>query len=196
MARGFGQHGLQHGAIAQVQVHVIGAAERQCLGHGVGLAQSFCDSQWICGPKRLGLGKLEFRKGLAMLGRMIFGVVLGFAGPAMAQDVDCTNAMTQNEMTYCAEQDWNSADRALNVAYKVAVAAAKEIDAGLDAKDQGALDYLKQAQRAWITFRDAACAAEGYAMHGGSAEPMVIYGCRARLTRERTEGLYYIGFQD
>ena len=29
-------------------------------------------------------------------------------------------------------------------------------------------------------------------MHGGTAEPMVIYGCRARLTRERTEGLSYI----
>ena len=29
-------------------------------------------------------------------------------------------------------------------------------------------------------------------MHGGSAEPMVIYGCRARLTEERTLGLYYL----
>jgi uncharacterized protein YecT (DUF1311 family) len=26
-------------------------------------------------------------------------------------------------------------------------------------------------------------------MHGGSAEPMVIYGCRARLTKQRTADL-------
>ncbi|MEO8242889.1 MAG: lysozyme inhibitor LprI family protein [bacterium] len=131
-----------------------------------------------------------------MLGRIVAVGLLGFALPVAAQEVDCANAEAQVELTYCAEQDWNAADKALNAAYKDAVAAAKEIDAGLDAKDQGALDYLKQAQRDWIKFRDDACAAEGYAMHGGTGEPMLIYGCRARLTRERTEGLYYVGSQD
>lgn len=115
-----------------------------------------------------------------------------FALPAAAQDVDCSNAQAQVELTSCAEQDWMAADDDLNDAYKVAMAAMKQVDAGLDAKDRGAVDNLRAAQRAWITFRDAACAAEAYQMHGGSAEPMVIYSCRARLTEQRTADLSYL----
>ena len=97
------------------------------------------------------------------------------------------------ELTYCAEQDWMTADAALNDAYQAAMAAMKQVDSGLEAKDRGAVVNLRAAQRAWITFRDAACAAEGYPMHGGSAEPMVIYACRARLTDQRAEDLGYLG---
>lgn len=112
------------------------------------------------------------------------------ATPALAQEVDCENAMTQNEMTYCAEQDWIAADEDLNAAYRAGMAAMKQIDADLPKPEQGAAVNLKSAQRAWIAFRDAACAAEGYAMHGGSAEPMLIYGCRARLTESRAADLW------
>lgn len=112
--------------------------------------------------------------------------------PAAAQEVDCANAQAQVELTFCAEQDWQAADAELNDAYKAAMAAMKDVDSYLDARDRGAAAYLRDAQRAWITFRDAACAAEGYQMHGGTAEPMVIYGCRARLTRQRTEDLAYL----
>jgi uncharacterized protein YecT (DUF1311 family) len=49
---------------------------------------------------------------------------------------------------------------------------------------------LREAQRAWIVFRDAHCTVEGYDQaRGGSMEPMVYHGCRARLTRERTRQL-------
>ena len=109
--------------------------------------------------------------------------------PAAAQDVDCTAAATQVDMTYCAEQDWNAEDARLNDAYKLAVAAMKGIDQNLDAADQGAEAALRASQRAWITFRDNTCAAEGWAMHGGSAEPMVIYACRARVSATRANEL-------
>jgi uncharacterized protein YecT (DUF1311 family) len=108
---------------------------------------------------------------------------------AQAQQVDCVNATSQTELTACAEQDWNAADAELNAAYKDAMAVLKQTDADLPASDRGGADFLRQAQRDWITFRDNACAAEAWPMHGGSAEPMVIYDCRARLTRERTDGL-------
>ena len=72
----------------------------------------------------------------------------------------------------------------------------KTVDDGLAPADRGAVVNLRAAQRAWITFRDAACAAEGYQMHGGSAEPMVIYGCRARLTEARLADLQYLGNPD
>ncbi|WP_299475348.1 lysozyme inhibitor LprI family protein [Cypionkella sp.] len=109
--------------------------------------------------------------------------------PAMAQDVDCAKAEAQMELTYCAEQDWLAADAELNTAYATARKAMQGIDAELEASQRGAADYLRDGQRAWVTFRDATCTAEGYAMHGGSAEPMVIYGCRARLTEQRVVDL-------
>ena len=111
------------------------------------------------------------------------------ADPALAQDVDCATAEVQMELTYCAEQDWLAADADLNAAYGVARKLMQDIDADLDAAEQGAADYLRDGQRAWVTFRDATCAAEGYTMHGGSGEPMVIYGCRTRLTEQRTADL-------
>lgn len=110
-------------------------------------------------------------------------------GVAPAQQVDCANAGSQMEMTFCAEQDWMAADAALNAAYKTAMAAQRRIDADLPADQRGAEDYLRQAQRAWVSFRDAACAAEGYQAHGGSMEPMLIYACRARLTETRARDL-------
>lgn len=115
--------------------------------------------------------------------------LLLLAGGAGAQQVDCAKAMAQVELTYCAEQDWMAADAALNAAYKAARQAQQAIDADLPAAERGAEAQLRDAQRAWVSFRDAACAAEGYQMHGGSAEPMVIYGCRARLTEARTADL-------
>ena len=111
---------------------------------------------------------------------------------AAAQDVDCENAEAQVELTYCAEQDWQVADADLNAAYTAAMAMMKGIDAGLPKDQQGAATFLRDGQRAWITFRDAACAAEGYTMHGGSGEPMLIYGCYARLTQTRADDLWMV----
>lgn len=130
-----------------------------------------------------------------MRGFVLGAVLVGLPVAALAQEVDCGNAMAQAELTYCAEQDWNGADDDLNDAYKAAMAVMKAVDADLPADQQGAAAHLKAAQRAWVSFRDEACAAEGYMMHGGSAEPMVIYGCRASLTRERATGLWHLAGQ-
>lgn len=132
-----------------------------------------------------------------MIGRYLMaGFLAGMPFAGAAQEVDCANAQTQIEMTFCAEQDWNAADAELNDAYRLAMAAMKQIDENLGAGDHAAEGYLRQAQRDWVAFRDNACAAEAYPMHGGSAEPMIIYYCRARLTEERTVGLSYIGSED
>lgn len=124
---------------------------------------------------------------------LVMLVAMTGAGPAPAQEVDCAAAVAQVELTYCAEQDWIAADADLNLAYRAARAAMQAIDAGLPEDQRGAEGNLRAAQRAWITFRDAGCAAEGYGFHGGSAEPMVIYGCRAALTRGRAEDLWALG---
>lgn len=109
---------------------------------------------------------------------------------ALAQDIDCSNPQVQLEMTFCAERDWQIADDDLNAAYKAAQGAMKAVDQSLAEDQQGASLALRDAQRAWVDFRDAACAAEGYPSRGGSIEPMIIYGCRARLTQTRADDLW------
>lgn len=106
--------------------------------------------------------------------------------PVAAQPVDCSRAMAQQELNQCAHADWQAADAALNAAYDRAMALLKLWDANLPESERGGADALRAAQRAWITFRDQACAAEGYAMKGGSAEPLLVYGCMRLLTEERT----------
>ena len=112
------------------------------------------------------------------------------AGPAAAQEVDCRNAVAQVELNYCAEQDFLAADADLNLAYKAARAVMRQIDAGLPVAERGAEATLRDAQRAWISFRDQACLAEAYSWHGGSGQPMIYSGCQARLTTQRAEDLW------
>ena len=127
----------------------------------------------------------------AMLLRVLLAVLIGgVSGPVMAQDVDCETTSVQVELTFCAEADWNRADADLNEAYQAVRTLMRNVDADLPNDQQGAEENLRIGQRAWIAFRDGTCAAEGYLMHGGSAEPMVIYGCRARLTWARSMDLW------
>ncbi|MFB2550072.1 lysozyme inhibitor LprI family protein [Ensifer soli] len=123
---------------------------------------------------------------------MLFSLMAGWPAAAAAQDdapVDCANAVAQVELTYCAEQDYLAEDKALNAAYKDVVTRAKSIDDDLGAAQGGALAALKKAQRAWIDYRDGQCDLAGYQAVGGTAQPMIIYGCLATQTKKRTEEL-------
>ena len=112
------------------------------------------------------------------------------APPVAAQDANCSDPPDQVTMTQCAYQEWQTADAELNSAYKRAMAMLKDQDAQMDAALRGGPEALRDAQRAWITFRDKTCEAEGFAMRGGSAEPMIVAFCLTRITRERIGHLY------
>jgi uncharacterized protein YecT (DUF1311 family) len=112
---------------------------------------------------------------------------------------NCDNPQAQQEMNYCAGQDFERADAELNTAYRAAIESAREADreyARIDAtaaanrpEDPGEEASLREAQRAWVTFRDAHCRLQGYEARGGSMEPMIYNGCRATITRARTAEL-------
>jgi uncharacterized protein YecT (DUF1311 family) len=108
---------------------------------------------------------------------------------AAAQDVDCANAMTQLEMNSCAAQDWQAADVDLNAAYAAAITVMQDSDNTFPAEGKTEEARLRDAQRAWVAFRDAACESAGYPMRGGSAEPLLTYGCMLDLTIQRTDAL-------
>ncbi len=112
-----------------------------------------------------------------------------FAWPALAQEVDCSDPQAQMEMNFCAEKAWEAADGDLNHAYRMARRYMKNLDEDLPDEMKGAVETLRDAQRAWIAFRDNACAAEGFQARGGTMEPMLIYACYERMTRARTEEL-------
>ena len=110
---------------------------------------------------------------------------LGFAvTPGLAQedrDINCDDAYTQSEMNICAARDYDDADAALNAQWSVTYAAMADYP--------GAKQTLLEAQRAWLTYRDAQCDAVGTPYEGGSIQPLVIATCLANLTRARTEEL-------
>lgn len=119
---------------------------------------------------------------------LALGLALGaglLAAPALAQDPDCENAETQAQLNVCAEWDWERMDADLNDAYQEAMQGAKDIDAELPRSQRGAAEALRAAQRLWIDYRDAVCDAESFAVRGGSMEPMVYYGCLARVSVTR-----------
>ena len=110
--------------------------------------------------------------------------------PGAAETPDCANAMAQQEMNFCAQREWQEADVELNAAYKQVMAAMKAMDADLPPDLQGAEDALRTAQRAWIEYRDGNCTAAGFPMRGGSAEPLLVYGCLRQMTENRTNELW------
>lgn len=121
--------------------------------------------------------------------------MLASSGLAFAQEdppLDCANAMTQADMNQCSYMDFEKADKELNVVYKQAMKSAVEADkqaAEMNEAYVGAVKALKKAQRAWIDYRDGHCDGVGYEAVGGSMQGMLISGCQARLTENRTKEL-------
>lgn len=122
---------------------------------------------------------------------MMFAASLLFLNPVPA--IDCEEPMTQMAMNHCAFEDYKEADAALNAQWTLTSAAMKQRDEDsppLDWDDRaGYFDTLLEAQRAWITYRDAHCRSEGYRARGGTLEPLLVSSCKAHLTRLRTADL-------
>ncbi|OWV82941.1 urease-associated protein [Rhizobium sp. R72] len=116
------------------------------------------------------------------------GVAAFIAFGANAEDLDCKKPVTQADMTACEQARQETADKALNAQYKVTRAALAALDKDLGA-DGGAEKALVKAQRAWVDFRDAECEATGFQARGGTMEPMLVAGCIAELTDQRTKQL-------
>lgn len=111
------------------------------------------------------------------------------SGAVSAQTPNCDAPADQAEAMACAEQAYAENDAALNKTYKAAMAKMEEVDSFLSPEMQGAAKSLKNAQRAWIAYRDAACETEGYKFAGGTLETLVVASCLAYLTEERTKHL-------
>lgn len=108
-------------------------------------------------------------------------LVAAHTTPALAQDkLDCTNALTQQDMNQCAGQDYETADAELNAVW----GELRQARDGL-----ASWQPIVEAQRLWIPFRDAHCEAEAAPYEGGSIQPLIRLSCLAGMTSQRTAQL-------
>ena len=133
-----------------------------------------------------------------MISTLLLALALQGSAAAQPFEPNCRDPQAQQEMNFCAEQDFDRADVQLNAVYRRAIADAQRADrdfasytvsgAGAN-QDPGEEATLREAQRAWVSFRDAQCRMESFEARGGSMQPMLDAGCRATLTRARTAEL-------
>lgn len=103
------------------------------------------------------------------------------SAPVAAQDWNCDDFVNlpQQGLNYCLGERYTFWDGLLNNVYQQVIAE----------RSPETVDQLRIAQRAWITYRDNTCDLEAARAAGGSAEPMMRFGCLVRLTERRTRDL-------
>lgn len=120
--------------------------------------------------------------------RFYYGIALSLcllSTPAWA--IKCNPEGNQSEMNQCAADDFAKADQALNETYQAIFKKYKD--------NKPYLKKLKQAQRAWIKFRDAeleamfACDSDDMRVCWGSMYPLLMLGAKQALTENRTKHL-------
>lgn len=130
-----------------------------------------------------------------MMHAFILPLLLQSAEPLPECDQAAADEGNQPAMNQCAYRDYLIADAELNAQWSVTVAAMKARDADYAPyKNEGDtspgwFESLREAQRGWLAYRDGQCRLEGYHARGGNARPMLESGCRASLTRQRTQEL-------
>lgn len=116
---------------------------------------------------------------------LVAGLLWGTAlapSSAAAQDWQCDpniDLSTQLGLSACAAQTHAYWDGLLNDIYQQVIAGS----------DPAREDRLRQAQRAWLPYRDLTCQMEAADYAGGSIAPMIASLCLARLTERRTRDL-------
>jgi len=122
-------------------------------------------------------------------------VCLGGTGAALAVDAEppdapCANA--ENNLAYkeCLGRLYEKADRELNVVWKQVLASVDRADY-LTPKQRAAWKTeLRQAQRAWVQFKEHDCnGAMLYEWWGGTGAGGAILACLLHRTVARTESL-------
>ena len=88
---------------------------------------------------------------------------------------------SQQAMNRCAGDAYQRADRALNAQWAKVLAGYGD--------DAATRKLLRDAQRAWLRYRDAHCKLAASDSIGGSIWLLLNSGCLASLTRQRTQEL-------
>jgi uncharacterized protein YecT (DUF1311 family) len=116
-------------------------------------------------------------------------VALSFAGTARAADDDaiakerdrCTSLEAQSEMNSCSRDLAKKIEGEMQRAYEKLVAR-------VDSKDK---KTVRDAQRAWTTYRDRHCTFQASGVEGGSVHALIYNLCDLDATQARLKELAY-----
>jgi uncharacterized protein YecT (DUF1311 family) len=97
----------------------------------------------------------------------------------LVQTPNCKTTRSTLEKTWCANQEFQAAEKNLDRVYQ-------KLEAGLNSRQH---DRLTAAQNSWIKFRQDSCNYEAGRFEGGTLAPSVSTYCKARLTQERVKDL-------
>jgi uncharacterized protein YecT (DUF1311 family) len=109
----------------------------------------------------------------------------------------CEEPPSQRQVNDCADYQYNQADARLNKVYqKVMQYMTDDLERAQKAGNTRQHDYeqtaassLKEAERAWLSYRDIQCKAAGHQYEGGSMSPMIYSQCLTTLTHHRIADL-------
>ncbi|MBM3562345.1 MAG: DUF1311 domain-containing protein [Alphaproteobacteria bacterium] len=108
-----------------------------------------------------------------------FVILAHWKSSAIAKD--CSRLNTQTDMNLCESDNFKQVDAQLNAVYAKLL---KKISASGQSK-------LREAQKSWISYRDAQCAFETLGTLDGSIHNMVTAQCLADLTENQTKRLQH-----
>lgn len=121
-----------------------------------------------------------FRWGILLtLAALVFAASVSTIAQKRKKSGPCANPQTQAEMNICAGEDFKAADAVLNQVYQ-------QLMAKLDDEEKA---QLKDAENAWLKYRDTNCDFVADQFKGGSMRPMIYAGCLADMTTKRTTEL-------
>lgn len=109
----------------------------------------------------------------------VLSVFLSASGFAQKPKDPCDHPQETSEIQRCSGVAWQEADTQLNQTYRQLVALLS-----LEEKES-----LKNAQQAWLKFRDLHCEFQTYKNKGGTLQGTFQRYCQADLTRARTKQL-------
>jgi uncharacterized protein YecT (DUF1311 family) len=112
---------------------------------------------------------------------------------ASAGQLDCSNPSTTVDMKVCIGRDIRRADAELNAHYKELIKLLEQwAERGVVGGQYQGSEYVRrtrEAQRAWIKYRDAECGREALAMLSGTGESVIEMSCHAFMTQKRANQL-------
>ena len=113
---------------------------------------------------------------------VVISLLVSIGTAAIAQDEETKCCCSTYDMSVCLSKVHDKVDADLNTTFQ------KALDMTERFGNQD-VENLKDAERKWIEYRDAACKAEYGLWGGGSGGPNARTMCVIRLTRHRTSDL-------
>ncbi len=113
--------------------------------------------------------------------------------PVLAYTANCSKPANDVEVTQCAQDNKNNAEKALNDEYANAKERIKQGLNNAQPETNEYLDLLLKAQRGWLTSREYQCEMEAYGLDKQKNPYTDITNeCIARMDRERIQTLKQI----